>query len=314
MRILVTGASGYVGSALTPRLVAAGHQVRALGRDRDRVRHALGALAAEPPAAVEVVVGDVLAGSGLDAALDGVEVACYLIHSMEPSNDGPFPERERRSAENFAAAARRQGVRRVIYLGGLVPGAHTPSRHLASRLAVERTLLESSPGAVALRASIIIGARSRSFRFLVRLVERLPVLALPPWRDNRTAPIDERDLLSYLVACVDAAAVDGQSLDVAGPDVLSYGEMITRIADHMLVGRPALRLGFTATPLTGSVAAVLAGESPELIIPLMEGLEGDLLPRDDRAAQLLGVRRRGFDAAVEHALRDWERHEPLAAR
>jgi uncharacterized protein YbjT (DUF2867 family) len=314
MRILVTGASGYVGSALIPVLLADGHRVRALGRDDARVRRTLAQLAPVEAQGPEIVVGDVLAGTGLDEALDGVQVAYYLVHSMEASEDGPFPVRERRSAENFAAAARRQGVRRVIYLGGLLPSSGTPSPHLASRVAVEQILLESAPAPVALRASIVIGARSRSFRFLVRLVERLPVLALPSWRENRTAPIDERDLLACLGQCATSPAVRGQSLDLAGPDVLTYGEMILRIADHMLVGRPPLRLGFSATSLTGSVAAAVAGERPELILPLMEGLRGDLLPRDDRATQLLPVRRHRFDAAVEHALREWERREPLAAR
>jgi uncharacterized protein YbjT (DUF2867 family) len=310
MRILVTGASGYVGSSLVPRLTLDGHEVRAFGRDAARVRHAL----IDEHAIPEVVVGDVLAASGLDAALEGIETAYYLIHSMEPSNDGPFPERERRAAENFAAAAQRHGVRRIVYLGGLVPASAPASRHLASREAVERILVQAAPDSVALRASIVIGARSRSFRFLVRLVERLPVLALPAWRDNRTAPIDERDLLACLVACASATAVSGRSWDLGGEDVLTYGEMIARITDHMLLGRPSVRLGFSATPLAGVLAAAVAGENPELIIPLMEGLEGDLLPRDDRAFTLLGVRRHRFDSAVEHALRDWERREPLAAR
>jgi uncharacterized protein YbjT (DUF2867 family) len=196
-----------------------------------------------------------------------------------------------------------------------VPELTRPSPHLASRLEVERILLEAGPAGVALRASIVIAAASRSFRFLVRLVERLPVLALPAWRDRRTAPIDGRDIVELLAAAATCHAAGGRTLDAAGPDVLTYREMIARIRDHMLVGRPPVALGFSATPVTSRVAAAIAGEDPELVGPLMEGLAHDLVPRPDHdAAALLGVRRHSFDAAVEHALRDWEAREPLAAR
>ena len=187
----------------------------------------------------------------------------------------------------FASAA---GVRRAVYLGGLLPAEGTPSMHLASRLRVELTLLAGLPDSVALRASIVIGARSRSFRFLVRLIERLPVLALPAWRDNRTAPIDVRDVIEMLVAAATSPAVGGRSLDVGGPEVLTFGEMIERIAALMLVARPIVRLPLNATAIAAPIAAAMAGEAPELIAPLMEGLEHDLLPRDDSAAGLLGVR------------------------
>jgi len=159
----------------------------------------------------------------------------------------------------------------------------------------------------------VIGARSRSFRFLVRLVERMPVLALPAWRNFHTQPIDERDIIEMLASCA-TAAVAGRSLDVGGPDVLTYGEMISRIADLMLIGRPSLPIGVNLTPLTGRLAAAIAGENPELVLPLMEGLGGDLLPGDDHADQLLGVQLHSYDAAVEHALAEWETFEPLAAR
>jgi uncharacterized protein YbjT (DUF2867 family) len=212
-------------------------------------------------------------------------------------------------------AARRAGVHRIVYLGGLVPAGAAASPHLASRLAVEEALLRDVPGSVALRASIVIGARSRSFRFLVRLIERVPVVALPGWRDNRTQPIDGRDVLEYLVRAATLAAAAGRSLDIAGPDTVTYAELIDRIRDAMLVGRPTLRLGsLTATPLASRIGALVAGEAPELIGPLMAGLETDLLPRDGAAAELFGVRLHSFSAAVERALRDWESEEPLAAR
>jgi uncharacterized protein YbjT (DUF2867 family) len=302
MEALITGASGFVGSRLIPRLERDGHRVRAFARDASRVA-----------AGVPVHEGDAVTGAGLAEALDGVDVAYFLIHSMEAGN-GTFGERDRRAAERFAAAARAAGVPRVVYLGGLLPDGHPPSRHLASRLEVERILLDAAPGAVALRASIVIAAASRSFRFLVRLVERLPVLALPGWRERRTAPVDGRDVIALLAAAATAAPAE-RSLDAFGPDVLTYGAMIDRIRDHMLVGRPTLRFRFSATPLAGRVAAAVAGEDPELVVPLMEGLEYDLLPRPGHdAGAALGVRMHSFDSAVERALREWEEREPLAAK
>jgi uncharacterized protein YbjT (DUF2867 family) len=229
--------------------------------------------------------------------------------------DGAFAAREHASASAFAAAACTAGLPRVVYLGGLVPVGAPLSRHLSSRLAVEEALLAAVPEGIALRASIVIGARSRSFRFLVRLIERLPVLALPAWRSNRTAPIDGRDMLEYLARAATAPAeLTGRSWDIAGPDLMTYADMIGRISDAMMVRRPALGLGVSLTPVASVVAAAIAGEDPALIEPLMESLEHDLLPRDGEAAGAFGVHLHSFDAAVERALRDWERTEELAAR
>lgn len=310
MRILVTGVSGFVGALLVPRLLRDGHQLRGFARDPRRV-------ALDVPLAV----GDAVSGAGLAAALEGIDVAYFLIHSMEPATDpsaADFRARERLAAERFAAAAAGAGVQRIVYLGGLVPRDAPASPHLASRLAVERILLEALPDSTALRASIVVGAGSRSFRFLVRLIERLPLVALPSWRTHRTQPIDERDLVESLARAATAPAAAGRSLDVAGPDVVSYGELIERIRDHMLLKRPLVRVGRAAQlapgAVTSAIAAAIAGERPELVGPLMAGLTDDLLPRDDVAAELLGVRRHTLDAAIEHALGEWERSEPLAAR
>lgn len=307
MQTLVTGASGYVGAALAPRLRRDGHAVRGFARSAERVTAAGGAFD-------ELVLGDASTGAGLDRALDGVDVAYYLIHSMEgPAAD--FAGAERRQADQFAAAALAAGVRRIVYLGGLVPADGAISRHLASRLAVEDELLAAAPESVALRASIVIGARSRSFRFLVRLIERLPVLALPAWRDNRTQPIDGRDVLEYLAAAATLPASSaGRSWDVAGPDAMSYAEMLQRIADAMMISRPSLGLTFNLTPVASVVAAAVAGEDVGLIEPLMESLEHDLLPRDDGAAAAFGVKLHRFEPAVERALRDLEALEEVAAR
>jgi uncharacterized protein YbjT (DUF2867 family) len=332
MHILLTGVSGFVGTALLPRLLEQKHEVRAFARDRGRVEGALQTNSDLDIEDIELVIGDTLSGVGVLGAMRGVDVAYYLIHSMEPSSGGvgptSLPARERASAETFAHAARTAGVERIVYLGGPLPRVRRDtvtnaltgtlkeqgaSPHLSSRYAVERILLEAVPDSVALRASIVIGARSRSFRFLVRLVERMPVLALPAWRHFRTQPIDERDIVEMLAACATNGSVAGRSLDVGGPDVLTYGEVVQRIAELMMLGRPSVGLGVTVTPIAARLAAVLTDEQPELVLPLMEGLTSDLLSADD-APELLNVDLHSFDSAVEHALHEWEKIEPLAAR
>jgi uncharacterized protein YbjT (DUF2867 family) len=298
VNVLVTGVTGYVGSRLVPRLLADRHAVRGLTRGHRR-----------PALAIPLVTGDALTGQGLAEALDGIDAAFFLIHSMEHAGaaDGAFGQREARAAENFARAADAAGVRQIIYLGGLVPAQAVPSAHLASRLAVEQALLNASPCSLAFRASIVIGAGSRSFRFLVRLIERLPVLALPAWRVNRTQPVDGRDVLEFLAA---SATLDarhtGRAWDIGGPDVMSYQHMLERIATVMLLDRPAIALPFNLTPVASVVAAAVAEEDPGLIEPLMESLEHDLLPRDGQAAATFGVRLHRFGASVERALRDME--------
>lgn len=323
MRILITGSSGFVGSMLTLRLLDSEHELRALAREPSRVHEGLESqsrrdrfsrTAGSDWERVEVVRGDVLDGDSLPRAFEGVDLAYYLIHSMESFSAGSFPERERRAAENFARAAAAAGVGRIVYLGGLTAAGQPGSPHLASRLEVENILLSAVPDSVALRASIVIGAGSRSFRLLVRLIERMPILTLPSWRRFRTQPIDARDVIEMLTGALTLAPADGYRLDLGGPQILSYEQMIGRIAQLMLVRRPAMSFKVSLTPFTGRVAAAIAGEDPELIVALMEGLQSDLLVNDDQAARLFGVRLHSFDSAVEHALGEWEAAEPLAAR
>jgi uncharacterized protein YbjT (DUF2867 family) len=335
MRTLVTGVSGFIGAMLAPRLLADGHRVRALSRDPTRATAALAASTGghsrgrgrdleeeqgTDPTAIEIVCGDVLTGEGLEHALEGVEVAYYLVHSMESPPRGSkfehrFPTRERLGATNFARAARSAGVRRIVYLGGLVPHDSTPvSEHLASREVVEQVLLAEVPESVALRSAIVIGAHSRSFRLLVRLIERLPILTLPPWRRFRTQPIDARDAIELLLAAARAPAIAGRSLDIGGPEALTYEELLARVAESLLLSRPTLAIGVGVTPLTARLAAAVSREDPELILALMEGLSSDLLPAEDHTAELLGVQLHSLDSAIEHALGDWEAIEPLAAR
>jgi uncharacterized protein YbjT (DUF2867 family) len=306
---LVTGATGYIGSRLVDRLAREGRELRAAARRPDRV---------EPRQGVEPVRVDLVSGEGLDEALAGCETAYYLVHSMErsASRDGDFAFRDRRAAENFTRAARSAGVGRAVYLGGIAPppGIH-PSRHMGSRLEVEEILLRELPESVAFRASIVIGARSDSFRILVRLVERMRMLPFPVWRDNRTAAIDERDAIEFLARAPTVHAAAGRSLDIAGPEVLSYGDMIRRIAELMGVSRMPVQLGTAQTPAASAIVSAITGQPVELVRPLMESLQYDLLPREDaNASDVFGIRGHPFERAVEHALREWERTEELTAR
>jgi uncharacterized protein YbjT (DUF2867 family) len=311
---LVTGATGYVGARLVRRLAGEGRPVRALARRPERV---------EPLPGIEPVAVDLLVrgGSDLDRALDGVETAYYLVHSMEaagPASNGRagagFADRDRAAAEAFATAAAKAGTERIVYLGGIEPPG-AKSAHLTSRLEVERILLAAVPASTALRASIVVGAQSSSFRILVRLVERLRVMPLPAWRANRTQPIAERDVIEYLARTPRTERAKGRSLDVVGPDVLTYAEMIARIADAMGVGRMPLGFGASLTPPASAVVSAVTGQPLELVRPLMHSLETDLLPRDPHEAALIyDIEPLPFDRAVDRALAEWEASEPLAAR
>jgi uncharacterized protein YbjT (DUF2867 family) len=301
---LVTGATGYMGGRLIERLRAEGREVRALVRDPSRFAAVDG---------VDVAHADLLQADTLARALDGCSTAYYLVHSMQTGVNG-FADRDRTAAENFAVAAQAAGVERVVYLGGLVPEGGPQSPHLASRLEVEEILLSALPRSTALRASIVIGARSSSFGILVRLVSSLRLVPLPSWRTNRTQPIFEGDAIEYLARTPSTPDAERRSLDIVGPEVMSYAEMVECIAEAMGVGRVPLPLPASQTPAASAVVSAVTAQPLELVRPLMESLEHDLLPRNDDARRIYSLKPHPFDRALEHALRDWERSEALAAR
>jgi uncharacterized protein YbjT (DUF2867 family) len=304
---LIVGATGYVGTLLTNALVREGRAVRALSRHPPK-------LGGGSP--VETVRGDVLRDEGLDVALAGCDVAYYLVHSME-AGASSFEARDRQAARNFVVACRRTGVERVVYLGAIEPSGPL-SRHMLSRLEVERILMESLPGATGLRASIIIGAGSPSFRLMVRLIERIPVLPLPPWRDRRTQPIAECDVVECLARTPLIDATSGRSIDLVGPDELSYAEILVGIAAELAIDRPPLDLPIFTAPAFAAVASRIAGADTDLVRALMGSLNADVLPRSKRAAQEMAeaysIKPLPFARAVRRALADWEREEPLAGR
>ncbi|WP_203839942.1 SDR family oxidoreductase [Winogradskya humida] len=222
MRCLVTGATGYIGGRLAPRLMAAGHEVRALSRSAARLRDVPWAHDAE------IVEGDLSDPATLLPALEGVDVAYFLVHSLGQPD---FERLDREAATNFARAAYEKKVKRIVYLGGPEPPAdEQPSAHLRSRAEVAKILLESGVPTVVLRAPVIIGSGSASFEMLRYLTERLPVMVTPRWVRNRIQPIAVRDVLRYLIAVAELPGELNRGFDIGGRDVLTYGEMMQSYA------------------------------------------------------------------------------------
>lgn len=288
---LLTGATGFVGGALLERLLET-RGLRALVRDPSKLDERPG---------LEVVEADLTRPDTLGPALDGAGVAYYLVHSMEAGTTG-FADQDRESARNFAAAARTAGLRRIVYLGGVMPAdedADGESEHLRSREEVEQILSSGAPEFVSLRASMLVGAGSESFRTLVQLVARLPVLALPSWRDSRSQPVAIDDAIEALVA---AATVEPGVYEIAGADTLSFERMTEVVAE--LLGKPhrALALPFTNSKLEGLASAVVTDSDVELLEPLLAGLHQDLLVAENSLGPVFGVAPTPFREAAGNAI------------
>jgi uncharacterized protein YbjT (DUF2867 family) len=292
MNVLVAGASGFVGSHLLPALDEAGHEVRAMSRDPAGY---------DPPVDAEVVGGDLLEPETLAGAFEDVEAAYYLVHSMGSGDD--FEERDRRAATNFAEAASEAGVERVVYLGGLGEEGDDLSPHLKSRREVEGILSEGEYELTALRAAIIVGAGSSSFRMVRQLVTRLPVMVTPRWVGNECQPIYIKDVVAYLVGVLDAEATAGETLGIGGPDVLTYREMMVRTAEAMGRRRPVILQVPVLTPnLSSYWVGLVTDVSPAVARPLILGLKNPVVVTDDSIRDHVDVDLTPFDVAVERAL------------
>lgn len=292
---LVTGASGYVGGRLVPALLDAGWRVRVLVRTPDRLK-------TDWRDRVEVVAGDAESADDVRRALTGVDVAYYLLHSMDGRGD--YRTRDRRLATTFADAARTVGVRRLVYLSGLHPQGKL-SDHLASRVEVGQILLGSGVPTAVLQAGVVLGAGSASFDMLRHLTERLPAAVGPRWLRNRIQPIAVDDVIHYLVRAADLPPEVNRTIDVGSDEVLTYLEMMRRYAKvaglgPRLVGTVPVLSPWLASHWVGVVTPVPAG----IAKPLVGSLIHDAVKREDDARTLLGDPPggpKGFDEAVRLA-------------
>jgi uncharacterized protein YbjT (DUF2867 family) len=301
VRCLVTGATGYIGCRLVPRLLDEGHHVRGLARTPGKL--------ADVPwrERAEVVSGDLGDVDSLIAAFDGTDVVYYLVHSMGAAKD--FGSEEATAARNVVTAARRTGVRRIVYLSGLHPEGRRLSEHLESRAAVGEVLIESGIETVVLQAGVVVGSGSASFELIRHLTDRLPVMTTPKWVHNRIQPIAVRDVLHYLVAAATASVSDNdkaRTWDIGGPDVLEYGDMMRVYAEVAELGRRYLIVLPFLTPTIASLwIGTVTPIPPGLARPLIESLECDAVMRNSDIDAIIGPPPgglTGYRRAVELAL------------
>jgi uncharacterized protein YbjT (DUF2867 family) len=291
VKILVTGISGYIGGAIAPRLVEEAHEVRGLSRDPSRVGLDL-----------EVIRGDVATGDGIDVALEGIEVAYYLAHSLESGHTESYAVRDRRMARNFVAAARRAGVRRVIHLGVFdVDSPAKRSAHQSSRLEVDGILRSMSSESLTLRCSAVIGASNWYFKALVNMARRLPVIALPKRGKLRLQPIDERDAVRCLVAAATSDAVAGRAVDIAGDEIVSQREFMRAILQAMGTKPRLVGLPFAVPSIFSRGFAAAGGGDPAILVPLFYTGLTDNVAREDGAA-LLGVQKHSLQESLRDAI------------
>lgn len=293
--ILTTGATGYIGGRLVPRLLEKGYRVRCLARDPNRLR---GRSWADR---VEIVAGDLLDAESLKSALDGCRFAYYLVHAMG-GGEKSFRELDLRSARNFALAAASARLERIVYLGGLGNRNEQLSKHLSSRHEVGDELRRGATPTTELRAAMIIGSGSASFEMLRALVLRLPAMICPRWVNNRTQPIAICDVLSYLTGCLENPATAGLVLDIGGPDVLTYKDMMTRFAKILGLRRWILVVPVLTPRLSAYWANMVTPVPASIAFPLIEGLKSETICEDDRILTLVPLERLGFEAAVVAAL------------
>ncbi|WP_300011542.1 NAD(P)H-binding protein [Pseudonocardia sp.] len=288
MRVLLTGASGFVGGRLGPALEEAGHEVRAMTRHPERYT-----------GAGTPVRGDVRDGGSLVRAMEGHEAAYYLVHSLD---DPRFAERDAEAARTFAKAAAEAGVGRIVYLGGLGDDADDLSEHLRSRREVERLLGETGVPVTVLRAGIIVGHGGISWEMTRQLVEHLPAMVTPRWVHTRTQPIAVADVVRYLVGVLDVPSTSGRAFDIGGSEVLEYVEMMRRVAviegrTMLVVPVPLLSPGLSARWLSlVTDVDVQTGRS------LIDSMANEVVVRDDGIRELVPFEPMDYDAAVLTAL------------
>lgn len=292
--VLLTGASGYVGGRLIPLLERQSVVLRCLARNPDKLRPLVGT-------STEVVRGDVLDRSSLDAALQGVQTAYYLVHLMSGSTD--FEKEDRQAAQNFADAARRSGVKRIIYLGGLGDDADPKlSPHLRSRHEVGAILRESGSETIEFRAGMVIGAGSLSYQLMKSLTDRLPVMICPRWLTTPTQPIAIDDVLAYLVAAKDLPEGASRIFEIGSPDVVTYGDLIREYARQQGLRRWLIFVPVLTPYLSGLWLALVTPATYEVGRHLIEGLKNPTVVRDAQALEVFPIRPMGVKDAIRRAM------------
>ncbi len=303
--ILVTGASGYIGGRLVPRLLERGFRVRCLARDPRKLKSRPWA----EDAGVEIVSGDLAEAELLRDHLAGCAAAYYLVHSMITKGSA-YLEQDRLLARNFAEAAAAAGVERIIYLGGLGEMGDALSKHLASRREVETVLASSGVPVTVLRAAMVIGSGSASFEILRYLVERLPLMVTPRWVSTECEPIAIENVLHYLVACLETPATIGRTLDIGGGEVLNYRQIMQTAAAVLGLRRRLILPVPVLTPRLSSLWIHLVTPlAKDIARPLAEGLRNRVVCRDDQAARLMPQRLLSVRESMQRAIATIERHE-----
>jgi uncharacterized protein YbjT (DUF2867 family) len=293
-RALVTGATGFIGGRLGSALAEAGWDVRCLVRDKGRAPGLV-------KRGFELHEGDVLRPETLRGACRGIDSAYYLIHSMGRGSGTDFSARERAGAEAFARVARHEGVDQVMYLGGL--GDHARSKHLRSRHTTALALRRYGPPLTYFRAAMVVGAQSESYRTLKYLVKRLPVMIAPAWLANSTQPIAIDDVLEYLVRAPLIEEARGREIQIGGPDILTYAEMLDRTADVLGVPRrPRMPVPFLTPWLSSLWIGLVTPVDAGVARPLVEGLATPTVVTDSLAADQFDVRPMSFDEALHRAV------------
>jgi uncharacterized protein YbjT (DUF2867 family) len=294
--ILLTGGTGYVGGRLLPLLVADGWRVRCLARQPER-------LSPRVPAGVEVVPGDLLDAASVSVAMQGVEAAFYLVHSMGATGD--FETQDRLAADNFAAAARAAGVQRIIYLGGLGEDEPDLSAHLRSRHEVGERLRAHAVPVIEFRASIIIGSGSLSYEMIRALVERLPVMVMPRWVRVTAQPIAIGDVLAYLRAGLTVATGNGSHIiGIGGPDRVSYGEVMREYARQRGLRRWMIPVPLLTPRLSSLWLGLVTPLYARVGRKLVDSLRHSTVVRDDSALRIFPIRPVGVCEAIARALRN----------
>ena len=294
LTVTVTGASGFVGSHLCQALVEAGHTVRAMTRHPD-----------DYDGAGEAVYGDVSDTGSLGPALDGADVAYYLVHSLDRSD---FEDADASAARDFSAAAKAAGVRRIVYLGGLGKEGQDLSAHLRSRREVEHLLAEDGVPVTVLRAAIVVGHGGISWEITRQLVDHLPVMVVPHWAMTRTQPIALTDAVAYLVGVIETAEAEGRVFEIGGPEVLTYADMMQRAA-RVMKGRslPMVAVPLLTPRLSSHWLAFVTDVDSETARNLIDSMSNEVVVTDDAIKKVVPRRLTGYDDSVREAMAERKR-------